>query len=273
MMKHPLDGCWAKIERAEENIQNLNREVNAFLSQDPKPYKIVGQHQNNGREYVFVAFGEVDVPLRISVLAGEIIHHLRSSLDHLIHALIVKNGGTPTNNNKFPICTTTEIFEEACNSGLIKGVSRSAKKLIRSVQPYTSRTPDNTILYVINQYDIFDKHKLLIIVATLGRIGERITLSDDEIVLRNLHEAGQASRGFSITGFSDPAPRKVTKDGVPIFSVYFAEPTFQVKADADFVFQIAFEISGWPPYVPVSEGLAQMLTATRMTIEMFSGEF
>jgi hypothetical protein len=30
-MSHPLDGCWAKIERANENIKNLETEITAFV--------------------------------------------------------------------------------------------------------------------------------------------------------------------------------------------------------------------------------------------------
>jgi hypothetical protein len=43
VMSHPLDGCWAKIERANENIKNLEAEIAAFVQPDPS------QRFQNGR--------------------------------------------------------------------------------------------------------------------------------------------------------------------------------------------------------------------------------
>ena len=88
-MAHPLDSCRAKTRRAQESIHDLEQEITAFFQRDPPPYKIVKQYQNNGLEYAFLAFGEPEAPLRFAVLAGEIVHHLRSSLDHLVYALII----------------------------------------------------------------------------------------------------------------------------------------------------------------------------------------
>ena len=93
-MTHLLDGCWAKLGRAEESIKILDQEAAALFAADPPPFKIVGEHKRDGLDYVFMAYGDPAVPLRFAVLAGEIVHHLRSSLDH--HALAVRSGNTPT---------------------------------------------------------------------------------------------------------------------------------------------------------------------------------
>lgn len=269
-MAHLLDGCWAKIGRAEENINNLDLEIRAFLRREPPPYKIVGQHQSDGREYAFLAFGDPDVPPRFAVLAGEIVHHLRSSLDHLIHALIVRNGGSPSKNNQFPICTTAENFEKACNRGLIGDVSQSSKDLIRSVQPYTSPTPDDTVLYVVHQNDILDKHRLLVVVTTVAQIGQNITLGVDREVAAHPARQGKTP---NIVGFGVPEPRKLSKDGVVIFSVSLAEPAPELVAKADFLPQIAFEKCGRAQLVPVVQTLAGLLAGTRHTLNLFAGEF
>jgi hypothetical protein len=163
-----LASCRAKIERAEESIQNLNREITAFLVANPKPYRMVREFRNDGRQYAFIAFGNPVVPARFAVIAGEIVHHLRSSLDHLLCALVVNNGGSPTRQHQFPIYTSPKAFDEACSRGLIRGVADSAEKLIRSVQPYTSETPDDTVLHVIQQFDNFDKHQRLLVVNTVA---------------------------------------------------------------------------------------------------------
>lgn len=270
-MSHPLDGCRAKIQRAEENIHLLDREIAAFLHRDPPPYKIVGQHQKEGLEYAFVAFGDPEAPLRFAVLAGEIIHHLRSSLDHLIYALIIQNGGTPTRNNQFPICATVEKFNQACTSGgMLNGVSPSAKKLIMAVQPYTSKTPDDTILHVVNQFDIFDKHRLLVVVTTMVRLGNTITIGADAEIAATPARQGKTP---TIVGLGDPAPRKISKEGVEVFTIRLAEPAPEFVATADIVPQLAFEECGRVKFAPVIQTLTGLLAGTRRTIDTFSGEF
>lgn len=67
-MSTALDGCWAKVQRAKETIQALNREVAQYLGADPKPYKIVGAHHNGDMEFGFTAFADAP-PLRFSVIA------------------------------------------------------------------------------------------------------------------------------------------------------------------------------------------------------------
>lgn len=59
----------------------------------------------------------------------------------------------------------------------MNGVGSAAERLIRSVQPYTAEAPDDTVLYVIQQYDNLDKHQLLIVVSTVMAIGDQITVS------------------------------------------------------------------------------------------------
>ena len=78
---HPLDGIQEKLNRADENIGNLNREIVSFFNDGPYP---VLPDKDDGlfQEAVDYHSSRI-IPQRFSVLAGEIIHHLRSCLDHL----------------------------------------------------------------------------------------------------------------------------------------------------------------------------------------------
>jgi hypothetical protein len=105
-MSHPLDRCWAKIERANENITNLEAEISAFTTSDS--YRIERHVDSELREYTFRIFGpRTPLPPRIAVLSGEVIYHLRSSLDHLMWALVLRRHPNPHRSIKvqFPICT------------------------------------------------------------------------------------------------------------------------------------------------------------------------
>lgn len=268
-MTHPLDGCRAKIQRAKEGIDNLHREATDFY-RNSELYKVIGRHQNGGLEYALVAFGNPEVPDRFAILAGEIIHHLRSSLDHLIHALVIQNGKTPSNSNQFPICSSSEKFENARKRGQIKGVSLSAEKLIMAVQPYTTPTPDDTVLYIVNQYDNIDKHRLLVVVTTLVKLGEEITIGADAGIATTPARQGKT---FNIIGFGDNGPRKISKDGVEVFTIRLAEPAPEFVASANLAPELAFEQCGRLKFAPVFRILVGLFYGTRGTIETFSGEF
>ena len=88
-MAHPLDGCRAKLARAHETIQTLKQEIAIFEQPSAPPFRVA--RENVGNEFVFRVYGNPELPLRFSVLAGEVIHHLRSSLDYVVHALVLAN--------------------------------------------------------------------------------------------------------------------------------------------------------------------------------------
>jgi hypothetical protein len=268
-MIHLLDGCWAKLDRAEESIRTLDREAMAFFNTDPAPYKIVGEHKKGGFEYVFMAYGDPAVPLRFSVIAGEIVHHLRSSLDHLVHALVVKSGNSPTKRNQFPICSTRDNFE-SCQKEALKYVPTSARKLIMAVQPYTTTTPKNTVLHVIQEYDNRDKHNLLVVVTTVVQLGQEITIGVDDAIADSSERKGKTP---AITGLGDPSPKKISKEGTEVFSIHLAEPAPEVFAKANVVPQLAFEQCGHVQLASTIQTLTGLLAGTRNTIKSFLAEF
>lgn len=269
-MEPLLKGCWAKIERADESITQLDKDLIAYLDREPKNYDVVGKFQNDFREYAFVVSGDPSIPMRFSVVAGEIVHHLRSCLDHLICALVMKNGNQPSRQHQFPICATAVSFERACKNGMIKGVGSSATKLIRSVQPYKGKKPQDTILQAIHQFDIWDKHRLLLVVNTAVHIGNEITVGVDEGILSSFDEPREPP---AITGLGDPRPRIISREGVVVFKIFLEKSTPEFKADAQIVRQIAFEKCGEAELVPVVPTLRLMLEGTKHTLNKFEAEF
>ena len=267
-MAHPLNGVRAKIQRAEEHIKNLEREVNSFLSQKPPPFEIIGEHQNDGREYAYVVKKVPVVPLRFAVIVGDAIHNLRSCLDHLLYALIVKNGGTPTNQTQFPICSSVNKFEDACSRGRIKGVSASAEELIRLAQPYNSPTPDDTFIAALDELSVLDKHRLPIVIATAATLGHQIVFKDAPNYVG-------AKIDTTVIGLPDhrKQPWAVAKEGEVLFSLRFEKPAPHVEADIEFIVQIAFEKVGRARLQEVTKVLSQIHDATKIGVRAFEPEF
>lgn len=270
MMPHPMDGCRAKLERAKETLDALELEAAKYLFQDPPLVRLEKEHINDGLEYAFIAYGDPNPPLRISVITGEIIHHMRSSLDHLIYALVIRNGGSPTFQHQFPICSTEKAFKDACERGQIKGVGANAKRLIRSVQPFTTPTPDDTILFVVSQYDNADKHRLLVVVTAVADLGQTVTIGTNCAIAETEERRGKFP---NIVGFGEMGPKKVSSDGTIVFAIKLAEPAPELIADAPLVPQLALDQCGRVKFAPLIPTLRNILAGTRHTIELFAGEF
>ena len=81
VMPQPLQDIRFKFDRANENIINLKKELDAFLDRNPH---IVTEEKDVAAKKPFFKVQEKPERfpelLRFSVLVGEITHHLRSSL-------------------------------------------------------------------------------------------------------------------------------------------------------------------------------------------------
>ena len=102
-------GIGAKLYRAEENIFNLYEEIERFFEEGDHPIlpKDDGKSFSEAIEY----HKNRVIPPRFSVLAGEIVHHLRSCFDHVVwhfSVLKVKN----IRKIEFPVFETAPINQD-----------------------------------------------------------------------------------------------------------------------------------------------------------------
>jgi hypothetical protein len=262
-LDHPLDGIAAKLERADESIEKLDAEINQFLTSTTDPCRIEGGFYGDSAKYEFRAYAAERIPLRFSVLAGEIVHQFRSCLDHLVVALAVVNGQRPLNTHQFPICRKRDKFKKAYGGGQVKGISRKALRRIIKAQPYRHPIPDDATINVIHQLDVRDKHSLLLVVAQSAQICQQINVGT--------REAKGATP--AIIGLGEPGPVIVTEKGVEVFSILLESPVSDFYAEAKFTTQIAFANVGKGKNVPVIPLLTKMAAFTRKTISESEGEF
>jgi hypothetical protein len=99
------------------------------------------------------------------VLAGEIIHHLRSSFDHVVWHF---STGIAQNNMpvEFPIFSEEPVKKNDLSrfEGKIQRITNpKVIGLIKGIQPYNATDPTNDPLWIIHDFDIRDKHRQLVI--------------------------------------------------------------------------------------------------------------
>jgi hypothetical protein len=169
----PLAGPFARIDRADELLQQLDEEFRAFLQSSPYDVEEIPDSDKQTRTFVLRSLH--DVPARARVIAGEAAHHLRSALDLLAFQLLVQEGVSDPSRLRdcaFPIITNRDLanptdkkkHDESLKSR-IGGISPKAYCRIVALQP-CSTNGEWSHLAQVQALDNTDKHRLLLAAAS-----------------------------------------------------------------------------------------------------------
>jgi hypothetical protein len=239
-MANAFDGIQEKLKRANENIRNLDSEISRFF-QECK-YPVLPDPKDKLFLEAIKYHGQLTIPLRFSVLAGEIVHHLRSCLDHLVWQFSASEARKST-AIEFPIFDHEPINEKqiARYEGKIKGITNPAvRDLITRLQPYNSPDYIDSPLSIIHHMDIFYKHRELVLHYTTGSL------------------LMPASMRPIVESYKREHP-----------DVSSAELTSKFKSYGTLVPQIAFKNFGRRDIEPVSQALLDLYNSTVVVVAYF----
>lgn len=161
-MAEALDDAWAKVDRAGEHIEALKAEVRRFSN--GRPYSVTGNADVDSGEYVLRIKPE-EPPKRVSVLIGDVLGNLRPSLDYLVGALAVLNGGRVKQSHQFPICDTPALFKTELEKSRLAGIATDHVALIERLQPYKRRKA-KLWMRLLRDLSNPDKHRHLNVLLT-----------------------------------------------------------------------------------------------------------
>lgn len=170
---HPFAGILEKLKRANENIVNLHREIIAFL--EGGDYPILPDTKSEEWQKAIDYHRSRTIPKRFSVLSGEIIHQMRSCLDHVAwHFSATEYRKRFENAIEFPVLRVEPLTKDEIGryDRKIKGiVDPKVLFLIRGMQPY-NRGGDagNDPVCIVHDMDRFDKHRELAIVVSCASV-------------------------------------------------------------------------------------------------------
>ena len=101
-----------------------------------QPYKI-GHRRDDacGETLLSLSRWCRNCPLSLPLLLGDVIHNLRSTLDHLAGALVSAAGGTPDRTTSFPIFESLHAYQDRSRKRL-DGVNHYCFQMIDNMQPY-----------------------------------------------------------------------------------------------------------------------------------------
>lgn len=157
-----FEGAQGKIVRVRYQLRDLQERFQTFGGSHP--YRLVPKFElRPGGEkigdYSFVV-ESVSLPKREwGVLIGEIVHNLRSALDHTIWAASSK----PSRKTQFPIFTSKTDWDKHKGHLMIATVPDQVRKFVIEAQPYsqTKLPASQHVLAVLNRLSNHDKHRLL----------------------------------------------------------------------------------------------------------------
>lgn len=161
-MASAYDRILVKYEWSEEHVNKFKSAVAEFWKSNECSVRREDDLERG--EATFYVNSVPSVPDHISLILGDAIHNLRSTLDHLAWAVVMACGGTVDEHAYFPIANAAKDFESVLCSR-IKCPGHYCLEEFRRIQPY--RDGFGHWAWQLHQLDITDKHKLILTVATI----------------------------------------------------------------------------------------------------------
>lgn len=250
---HPFAGIAEKLARSNESIRQLDSEIRTFFK--TSRYPVIPNFESKEWQIAIDYHRGLSIPKRFSVLSGEIIHHLRSCLDHIAwHFSSLEYRIDAENAIEFPIfrekpASKSEIsrFERKIN-----GISNpKVRDLLHNMQPYQQEEKaENDPLCIVHDMDRFDKHRELTIVTSCANV--TVPMSIGVTAARALYKFSQ---GQALNDDEKATARRLLKE--------------QAEAVSP---QVAFAKFGSRKITPVIPALSELQKAIVDRVHLFAGE-
>lgn len=147
-----------KVERAKKHLRDLGVVRDRFINS--KPYQIEIRPDPQTGYNVFYITSLQAAPAEIGLVAGDVIHNLRSALDHLAYQLVYVSGATHTKQTSFPIWDDPAEYKHQ-RVRKVQGMTQRAIDAIDATEPYQGGKGAG--LWCLHYLDIADKHHALLI--------------------------------------------------------------------------------------------------------------
>lgn len=152
-------GAELKVERAKRHVDEVHSLINRLNEKDLERFAI---HQDNHGQPICVFDGFEDDAMDISIAAGDAIHNLRCSLDHIWTALERAATGKLTTRGYFPFHETWANLRDAIAKSAVKAAFPQIEALVLNEAKPCRETGGDILLWSISKLDNLDKHNIII---------------------------------------------------------------------------------------------------------------
>jgi hypothetical protein len=166
MADSPLQESWHKLRRGKEHLYMLELETRKFWDSDP--YTL--DYERNGEEFPNLLRFKLSKPIpqhAWGLILGDCVHNTRTALDYIAWRL----AGSHLNDriSQFPIYSSEDDWNRTQWRFKRQPIHPDALAYIKTLQPYTRPDPKRTVLWLLQELDARDKHKLITMTEMITR--------------------------------------------------------------------------------------------------------
>jgi hypothetical protein len=268
-MPAELDAVRLKLHRASEHADALHSAIDAFLWRDSYDAAVKLDAQTN--ELIVSMIVREHPPREWGPRLGDFVHNLRSALDHLAIALVLRN--KPTANIKqtaFPMFSKDPFRPNAPPKdqdmwkARVQGMSTQQVAAIKALQPFNNPQPAGRIdtLTALNNLSNTDKHRGLIPIR--GLAGETVQLIPRQ------------TQGWQLHATTAAVPVGRLEDGAVIARFKLTPLEANPSVDVDIGAQVSIGITldeGVPPGTVIDQVLRLLYTRVLDIVNDFEKRF
>ena len=157
-----ITGARLRVKRAHKHLNELERKAGAFLKRHPEDFTRRLNPQNLDY-FIYDVAPNKPPPVTLGPVFGDVVHNLRSALDHIAWNLALKNlvgsGLEPYRDTAFPLIENFTIGSIDYFYRLVEDVLPDAISDIADFQPANRSDPSAHPLAVLNRLWNADKHR------------------------------------------------------------------------------------------------------------------
>lgn len=243
-----------KLERAKYHINELNGQINAYMSDHPFEFMIRDDPKANQRTYFIKT--KKPIPTNFPLLIGDAIHNLRTALDILIFNMAGNKSPKP-DAVQFPFCKDAVSLERTIEKRQIKFAGENVVNAIHALKPYPG---GDELLCGLHALDISDKHRLVITAVQIV-----------EFSAVELKKLGLPFDGGGSIRFTNQSGALITS-GLPHIGGRRMITTTH-KASVQPIFQICFGEGFAFSHRPINTELRAMTMRVQETIDLLANEY
>lgn len=246
-MSDPAHDVEVKLDRAIEHLRELEAESTVFYQADPQPVSV--EPEPHGLYYVLRQRLIREPPYsRWAVLIGDAVHNARCALDYVAWQLAERNAPMRTKPDRltlFPLFGD-EVHYRTVGVRRLRHVGDDARTLIESLQPYNRPDPAADPLLWLEDLDVTDKHKCLVLVGftveplrffAWSRGGRRIAPVA-------MHPPGPVNDSAALVRFILPPNSQVKMEGRVTYEVRFGKGPCQGREPVAALSEILVRVEG-----------------------------
>jgi hypothetical protein len=162
-MSGSLSPVRERLAWGRERFEQLEAACDSFVTNQPDDAAPGFGVEINGQEGWWRLYANVPDPLPPALprVVGEVLFHLRGSLDNLAWQLVLANNGSPDSKTEFPMFKDEPEFDKGAPRKM-RGMSDTARAAIKGLQPFEAwpEYPDHSTLWKLHELNIIDKHRL-----------------------------------------------------------------------------------------------------------------